>query len=65
MLVLARRIGEQIVLPSCDVTITVIAIKGKNVRLGFSAPRKVVVQRSELLASVSRSGQSDDLASTR
>ena len=65
MLVLARRIGEQIVLPSCGVTVTVIAIRGKSVRLGFSAPPKVAVQRSELLASNPRSGSADDLTPTR
>jgi carbon storage regulator len=64
MLVLGRRIGEQIVLPSCDVTITVIAIKGKSVRLGFSAPLKVTVQRSELLASFPRARSADRQAST-
>ena len=65
MLVLGRRIGEQIVLPSCDVTITVIAIKGKSVRLGFSAPPKVTVRRSELRGAFPRECSVNGQASTR
>ena len=42
MLLLGRRVGEEIVLPSCGVTIKVVAIKGKSVRLGFSAPPDVM-----------------------
>ena len=42
MLLLGRRAGKEIVLPGFGVTIKVVAIKGKNVRLGFSAPPDVM-----------------------
>jgi carbon storage regulator len=48
MLVLSRKIGERIVIPNCDLTITVVAIEGSKVRLGFSAPPEVGVYREEV-----------------
>jgi carbon storage regulator len=48
MLVLSRKIGERIVLPHCELTITVIAIEGKAVRLGISAPKDIAVYREEV-----------------
>jgi carbon storage regulator len=49
MLVLSRKLGEQVVIPYCEMTVTVVAIEGNNVRLGFTAPLKVDVYRQELL----------------
>jgi len=57
MLLLGRKVGEQIVLPGRDVTITVVAIQGKSVRLGFSAPPDVTVTRRELLAAAAPEGE--------
>ena len=48
MLVLSRKIGEQIVVPHCKLVVTVIATKGNVVRLGISAPDDVAVYREEL-----------------
>ncbi len=48
MLVLSRKLGERILVPHCDLTITVVAIEGKTVRLGISAPAEVGVYREEL-----------------
>jgi carbon storage regulator len=47
MLVLSRKTGERIVVPHCDLTVTVIAIRGKAVRLGISAPQDIRVYRKE------------------
>jgi carbon storage regulator len=47
MLVLTRRIGEQIVIDD-EITVTVVAIRGDKVRLGISAPPSVRVDRSEI-----------------
>ncbi len=47
MLVLTRRIGEQIVIDE-EITVTVVAIRGVKVRLGISAPPSVRVDRSEV-----------------
>ncbi len=49
MLVLSRKIGEQIVLPIRGVNIVVLAIHGKRVRLGIEAPPEEPVHRVELL----------------
>jgi carbon storage regulator len=47
MLVLSRKIGEQIVVPHCEVAVTVLAVEDKTVRLGISAPAQIVVYRVE------------------
>jgi carbon storage regulator len=47
MLVLSRKLGEEIVLPNCDVTIAVVAIAGNRVRLGVTAPTETPVHRRE------------------
>jgi carbon storage regulator len=49
MLVLTRRIGEEIVIAG-DIRVTVLAVTGKAVRLGITAPSSVRVLREELLA---------------
>ena len=54
MLVLTRKAGEQIVVPECEVTITVLKIKGKKIRLGISAPAEVAVHRGEIWRRICR-----------
>jgi two-component system, OmpR family, response regulator len=49
MLVLARRLGEKIVLPSLGITVQVVSIKGNVVRVGIDAPPGVKVLREELV----------------
>jgi carbon storage regulator len=48
MLVLSRKLGERIVIPDCDVVLTVVAIEGHSVRLGIAAPPETAVYREEL-----------------
>jgi carbon storage regulator len=48
MLVLSRKIGERILVPNCELEFTVLAVKGKTVRLGISAPAEVDVYREEI-----------------
>lgn len=48
MLVLTRRIGEEIVIAR-DIRVTVVAVNGQRVRLGITAPPSVAVARKELL----------------
>jgi len=48
MLVLSRKPGERIVLPGCEVTITVTAISNNRVCIGISAPPHVEVHRAEV-----------------
>ena len=49
MLVLTRKLGEEIVLPDQGVSIKVIDVRGGRVRLGIVAPESVGVLRGELL----------------
>jgi carbon storage regulator len=48
MLVLTRKPGEQLVVPNCELVVTVIAIKGKRVRLGICAPESQALFRGEV-----------------
>ena len=47
MLVLARKAGEQIVIDG-NIHLTVLAVKGTQVRIGISAPPAVTVDRQEV-----------------
>ena len=47
MLILTRRIGETVVIGD-DVNITVLGVKGNQVRLGVNAPKSVSVHREEI-----------------
>ena len=54
MLVLSRKAGEQIVVPEYGVSVTVIAVQGKTIRLGISAPPEVPILRSEIVRRIRR-----------
>ncbi|MGB5096385.1 MAG: carbon storage regulator CsrA [Porticoccaceae bacterium] len=47
MLILTRRVGETLVIGD-DVTVTVLGVKGNQVRLGVNAPRELPVHREEI-----------------
>jgi carbon storage regulator len=47
MLILTRRVGERLVIGS-DVQVTVLAVRGEQVRLGIAAPKHVPVHREEI-----------------
>lgn len=47
MLILTRRVGETLMIGD-DITVTVLAVKGNQVRLGVEAPREVEVHREEV-----------------
>ena len=47
MLILTRRVGETIIIGD-DVQITVLGIKGNQVRIGINAPKTVTVHREEI-----------------
>ena len=48
MLVISRKIGERIVVPHCELLVTVLGIDGNTVRLGMTAPAEIGVYREEL-----------------
>lgn len=47
MLIISRRVGESVVIGE-DVLITVLRVKGNQVRLGVNAPKSIAVQREEI-----------------
>ena len=48
MLVLNRKAGERLVVPGCDLVVTVLAVQGNRVRLGITAPEELAVYREEV-----------------
>ncbi len=53
MLVLSRKLGETIVVPQCDLSLTVIGVHGHTIRLGIDAPPEVGVYRNEVCSDAS------------
>jgi carbon storage regulator len=48
MLILTRKVGESIVIDEGNIKITVVKVKGGQVRLGVEAPKNMVVDREEV-----------------
>ena len=53
MLVLTRKVGEKILVPQCQLSVTVLDIASSRVRLGVSAPPGVTVHREEVQKRIS------------
>jgi carbon storage regulator len=47
MLVLSRKRGERVVIPSLELALTVVSVEGNRVRLGIAAPKNIAVHRKE------------------
>ena len=56
MLILTRRVGETVMIGD-EVTITVLGVKGNQVRVGINAPKHVAVHREEIYERIKREQQ--------
>ena len=55
MLILTRRVGESIMIGE-EVVVTVLGVKGNQVRIGVNAPKEVSVHREEIYERIKREG---------
>lgn len=53
MLILTRRVGETIMIDD-DISVTVLGVKGNQVRIGVNAPKDVSVHREEIYQRIQR-----------
>jgi carbon storage regulator len=58
MLILTRRVGETVMIGN-DVTVTVLGVKGNQVRVGINAPKNVAVHREEIYERIKREQQGE------
>ncbi len=61
MLILTRRVGESLKVGD-DITITVLGVKGNQVRIGVSAPRDVAVHREEIYNRIQEDDKPESVA---
>ena len=63
MLILTRRVGETLMIGD-NVSVTVLRVKGNQVRLGVNAPKDVSVHREEIYDRIKREQDQDQASAT-
>ncbi|OMH28373.1 carbon storage regulator CsrA [Motiliproteus sp. MSK22-1] len=59
MLILTRRVGETLMVGD-DVTVTVLGVKGNQVRIGVNAPKDVSVHREEIYQRIQKEKEKNE-----
>ncbi len=62
MLILTRRVGETLIIGD-NVTVTVLGVKGNQVRIGVNAPKDVTVHREEIYERIKKEKEQNHVSS--
>jgi len=64
MLILTRRVGEKLIIGE-DVTVTILSLKGNQIRIGIDAPREIKVHRQEVYERIRKEREKLSVVSSR